>query len=232
MALKKHIPNAITCLNLFSGCIAAVYAFQGDLVSTAWFVYLAAIFDFLDGFAARGLKAYSAIGKELDSLADVVSFGFVPALVAYTLIKGTLAPDFPFAQWIPYVGFLIAVFSALRLAIFNLDERQTSSFIGLPTPANGLFWVSTAAWLQYKGLFVVLNTGFLLVLVVFFSFLLTSSLPMYSLKIKSLSFKENALPFILLISSVVFLYAFGFLGISLAITFYILSSFVVKIYNR
>ncbi|MEI7675298.1 MAG: CDP-diacylglycerol--serine O-phosphatidyltransferase [Bacteroidales bacterium] len=232
MAIKKHIPNAITCLNLLSGCVAAIFAFQGDLIVAAWLVYLASLFDFLDGFAARGLKAYSAIGKELDSLADMVSFGFVPALVVYQLIEQSLSVDFPFANYLSFTAFFLAVFSALRLAIFNLDDRQTSSFIGLPTPANGLFWVSIAAWLQFKDLLSLLHPGVLLVLVLFFSYLLVSSLPMYSLKIKSLSLKANSLPLILVISSILMVIAFGFLGVSLAIAFYIVSSFVVKIYNR
>ena len=232
MAIKKHIPNAITCLNLLSGCVAAIFAFQGDLIVAAWLVYLASLFDFLDGFAARGLKAYSAIGKELDSLADMVSFGFVPALVVYKLIEQSLSVDFPFANYLSFTAFLLAVFSALRLAIFNLDDRQTSSFIGLPTPANGLFWVSIAAWLQFKDHLNLLHPGVLLVLVLFFSYLLVSNIPMYSLKIKSLSFKANALPYVLLISGLLLVIVFGFLGVCLAIAFYIVSSIVVKIYNR
>ncbi|MFZ4456601.1 MAG: CDP-diacylglycerol--serine O-phosphatidyltransferase [Bacteroidales bacterium] len=231
MAIKKHIPNAITCLNLFAGCVAAVFAFKGELIVAAWLVYLASLFDFLDGFAARGLKAYSAIGKELDSLADMVSFGFVPALVVYKLVEQSLSKDMPFAEYLPYAAFLIAVFSALRLAIFNLDERQTTSFIGMPTPANGLFWVSLAAWIEQSHISTI-QTGVYIVGIALFSFLLVSNLPMYSLKIKSLSFKANALQFLLLFSGLVLIVAFGFLGISLTIGFYILSSFVVKIFNR
>jgi CDP-diacylglycerol--serine O-phosphatidyltransferase len=231
MAIKKHIPNAITCLNLFAGCVAAVFAFKGELVIAAWLVYLASLFDFLDGFAARGLKAYSAIGKELDSLADMVSFGFVPALVVYKLIEQSLSSDLPFAVYLPFVAFFLAVFSALRLAIFNLDERQTTSFIGLPTPANGLFWVSLAAWVE-QSQSVSIQTGLLIVGVALFSFLLVSNLPMYSLKMKSISIKANALPFLLLLTGLVLIVSFGFLGISLVIGFYILSSFVVKIYKR
>lgn len=231
MTIRKHIPNAITSLNLFSGCIAAVFAFEENFVLAAWFVFLAAIFDFFDGFAARALKAYSAIGKELDSLADMVSFGFVPSIVVYGLLKQSISADVPYSHLLPYVAFLLAVFSALRLAIFNLDERQTTSFIGLPTPANGLFWISLAAWIQSEQ---IENVSLLtLVVGVFvFSFLLVSELPMYSLKIKSLSFKANALPFILLLAGVVMIIAFQFLGIALTILFYILSSIVVKMFNR
>lgn len=228
--ITKHIPNTITCLNLFSGCIAAVFAFHGDLVSAAVMVYVASLFDFMDGFAARALKAYSAIGKELDSLADMVSFGFVPALVVFVMLKNSVLTPFPLSDQIPYFAFLLAVFSALRLAIFNLDERQTSSFIGLPTPANALFWVSLAAWVQSSHMEI--GTGFLIVGVVVFSALMVSELPMYSLKIKNLSLRANALPFVLLLSGLVLIVSFGFLGISLAIAYYIVSSVVVKLFKR
>lgn len=231
MAIKKHIPNTITCLNLFAGCVAAVFAFKGELILAAWSVYLASVFDFLDGFAARGLKAYSAIGKELDSLADMVSFGFVPALVVYKLIEQSLSEDVPFGAYLPYIAFLLAVFSALRLAVFNLDERQSTSFIGMPTPANGLFWVSLAAWVEQSQQVTIPLTVFI-VGAILFSFLLVSNLPMYSLKVKSLSLKANALPLLLLVSGLVMILAFGYLGVSLAIGFYILSSVIVYTYNR
>lgn len=230
--IKKHIPNFITSLNLFSGCVAAVFAFNGDLVSAAWLVLLAAVFDFLDGFAARGLHAYSEIGKELDSLADVVSFGFVPSVVAFMLIKQSLL-DMTFlgSEFLPYAAFLIAIFSALRLAIFNLDERQTTSFIGLPTPANGLFWIGLGAWSQqFQGF--ALSLIWIVILVLFFSFMLISSLPMFSLKMKSASLKDNFIPFSLLFAGVVLVSIFDFLGLSLTIGVYVLISFVVKIYNR
>ncbi|MDD2798845.1 MAG: CDP-alcohol phosphatidyltransferase family protein [Bacteroidales bacterium] len=230
MDIKRHIPNTITSLNLFAGCVAAVLAFQGDFVITALLVYLASLFDFLDGFAARALKAYSAIGKELDSLADMVSFGFVPAIVVFVMLKNGLT-DSPFSHIIPYTAFLLAVFSGLRLAIFNIDDRQTVSFIGLPTPANGLFWVSFAAWYQQSNL-SNLQPGVLLVFVALFSFLLVSSLPMFSLKIKNLSFKENALPFLLLISGLGLIIFYGYLGVSLSIGIYIISSLFVKIIKR
>ena len=137
--MKKHIPNTITSMNLFSGSIAIVMAFEGAFIWVVFWVILAAIFDFFDGMAARLLNAYSEIGKELDSLADVVSFGVAPSVAVFILLRDYIL--FPeslsiIQPYVPYLAFIIAVFSALRLAKFNIDERQTSSFIGLPTPAN------------------------------------------------------------------------------------------------
>ena len=133
--MKKHIPNFITCLNLFSGCVGVYLAFQGNFQGAFIAVIVSAVFDFFDGFAARLLKAYSPMGKELDSLADMVSFGVLPGAMVFSLLSKT-----GISEWLPYVAFVIPVFSGLRLAKFNIDERQTSSFIGLPTPANAIFW--------------------------------------------------------------------------------------------
>ena len=136
--IKKYIPNAVTSLNLIAGSMAVIMAYEGNYQATVLLVLLAATFDFLDGFLARLLNSYSSIGKELDSLADMVSFGLVPAITAFSLLR-----DSPW-EWTRYFGLLIAVFSALRLAKFNVDERQTSSFIGLATPANAIFWTGLA----------------------------------------------------------------------------------------
>ncbi|RZK73966.1 MAG: CDP-diacylglycerol--serine O-phosphatidyltransferase, partial [Pedobacter sp.] len=134
--MRKHIPNAITCANLFSGCIGIVYAFNGDLKTVAFFVILSGIFDFFDGFVARLLKVKSEIGKELDSLADVISFGFLPGVIVFQLL------NIENSGYLPYLAFLIPVFSAYRLAKFNLDTRQTEEFIGLNTPMNTFFIIS------------------------------------------------------------------------------------------
>src|SRR6476620_6072036 len=135
--MTRHIPNFLTCCNLICGCLGIVFVLEGRLVPAAYFVWAACVFDFFDGFAARMLKVSSPIGKELDSLADVVSFGVLPAMVMYTMIgNSTTSPA------LPYLGFMIAVFSALRLAIFNIDETQTDSFKGLNTPANSFFITS------------------------------------------------------------------------------------------
>jgi len=137
--MKKHIPNFLTCLNLFSGCIGVYYAFQGNYFAVLVFILIAAFFDFIDGLAARLLQAYSPMGKELDSLADVVSFGLAPGAVCFSLLSQSSLPF-----WVAFAGFVITLFSALRLAKFNIDERQGSSFLGLATPANAIFWVGLA----------------------------------------------------------------------------------------
>ena len=146
MNIAKYVPNTITCFNLVSGCAASVAALEGNLLLAALLVILAAVFDFFDGFAARLMHAYSPIGKDLDSLADVVSFGVAPGMVVYWVLT-QLAPSLPFGpanEFVPYWAFIIPAFSALRLAKFNIDERQTTSFIGLPVPAHALFWVGVA----------------------------------------------------------------------------------------
>lgn len=228
--IKKHIPNTITCLNLLAGCVAAVFAFKGELVTAALLVYLAGLFDFFDGFAARALKAYSPLGKELDSLADVVSFGFVPAAIIYNLLSEKLSLPYWGVDYLPYLAFLLVAFSALRLAIFNIDERQSTSFIGLPTPANGFFWVSLAAWSQYRE--IELNVYVIYGLIIVFSYLLVAELPMFSLKIKKFTFKTALLPLSLLVFGILFIGLYGFLGISLVIGWYIFSSLFVHILRR
>ena len=133
--IKKHIPNFITTLNLFSGCFAIYYGFQANYEMVMAFILIAAVFDFMDGLAARILKAYSAMGKELDSLADVVSFGVAPGVLVFSLINESVLPD-----WMAFVGVIVPVFSALRVAKFNIVARMTSAFIVMPTAAKALFW--------------------------------------------------------------------------------------------
>ena len=146
MSVKRHIPNAITCCNLFSGCIACVMAFKGAFDLAMLFIVLGAIFDFFDGMVARLLHVSSPLGVQMDSLADDVTFGFAPATIVFCYMHDALYyPAYlgMLADIIPYFAFLIAVFSACRLAKFNVDKRQTNTFIGLPTPANALFSQST-----------------------------------------------------------------------------------------
>lgn len=188
--LKKHIPNTITSLNLFSGSIAVYFGFQGNFTAVLLLVILAAIFDFFDGFAARALKAYSPLGKELDSLADMISFGLAPSSVAFSILRASSLPE-----WLSYAAFVIAVFSALRLAKFNIDERQTSSFIGMPTPANAIFWIGVGY--SYSDL-ASANPWIVLILIVIFSGLLVAEIPMFSLKFKNLTWKNNYIQFIFL----------------------------------
>ncbi len=214
--IKKHIPNFITCLNLFSGCLAIYYGFQANYDLVALFVLLAAVFDFADGLAARLLHAYSPMGKELDSLADVVSFGVAPGVLVLSMLTRSELP-----QWLVFAGFIIPVFSALRLAKFNIDDRQTSSFIGLPTPANALFWVGLGY--SYSEILIT-NNWFILVFTVVFSGLLVSELPMFSLKFKNLKWKDNQVQYIFLIVSILLIIIFQTKALALIIGWYIVLS--------
>ena len=188
MSIKKHIPNAITCCNLFSGCVACVMAFSGNFEYAMLFIVLGAVFDFFDGMVARLLGVSSPLGVQMDSLADDITFGLAPATVIFSFMKEDLLyPSFlgEFAHILPYLAFLIAVFSACRLAKFNVDTRQTTSFIGLPTPANALFWSSLIVggreWLLSLGHAWVL----ILMLIFLFSYFLISEIPMFSIDRKS-----------------------------------------------
>lgn len=229
MNIRKYIPNTITCLNLVSGCIAAVIALEGNLLFALIWIVAAAVFDFFDGLAARVLKAYSPMGKELDSLADVVSFGVAPGMILFTSLRlwASSSSVGCLSEYIPYLAFVVPAFSGLRLAKFNIDERQTTSFIGLPVPAHALLWSSAAYSLQE---WVVSGQIWVAVaLVVAFcatSYLLVSEVPMFSLKIKSLSWKGNELRYILIMASVLLIAVFGVIGISGAILLYILLSVI------
>ena len=215
----KHIPNTVTCLNLFSGCVGVWFAFNGNYEGVALAVIFSAVFDFLDGMAARLLRAYSPMGKELDSLADVISFGLVPGALIFHMLSPDLSHNYAF------VGFLLTIFSALRLAKFNIDERQTSSFIGLPVPANAIFWAGIAlAWSEW----FIANPYILLGLTVFFSYLLVAEIPMFSLKFKNLSWKDNKVQFIFLGGSVLLIAILWKKAISPLIMWNILLSVIVN----
>ena len=230
-AITRHIPNTVTCLNLFSGCIACVMAFEARYELAFAFILLSAIFDFFDGMLARLLNAYSAIGKEFDSLADDISFGLAPALLVFTFLKEPtmMYPDFltGVKEYIPYLAFLIAVFSGLRLAKFNVDERQTSSFIGLPTPANTLFWGSLIVG-GHDFLLAHFNAVYILVLVVISSLVLVSEIPMFSLKFKSLSWKENKISYLFLLVCIPLLLFLGISGFAAIISWYIILSLFTR----
>lgn len=214
--MKKHIPNAITCANLFSGCIGVVFAFKGDLQTAAYFVLLSGIFDFFDGMVARLLNVKSAIGKELDSLADMVSFGFLPGVVMFQLLK---VSDFN-SPYLPYLGFIITVFSALRLAKFNIDERQTEEFIGLNTPMNTLFIVSLPfIALDYPT--VIGSSILLLAITAITSFLLVSEIKIFSLKFNNMTWAKNKFKFIFLILSALLIVFLKFAAIPFVLVLYI-----------
>ena len=222
----RHIPNALTCLNLFSGCVASVMAFEARYDMALLFIAISALFDFLDGLAARVLHAYSDIGKDLDSLSDDVSFGVAPSLIVFSLFKEMHYPAYmaSVVAWLPYLAFLIAVFSALRLAKFNNDTRQTSSFIGLPVPANALFWGSLVAGFHPFLINAMFHPLYLLILVCLFSWLLVSEIPMFSLKFKNLSWKDNKVSFCFLILSTCLLVLLQVRGFAASIICYILIS--------
>ncbi len=225
-AIIRNIPNAITSCNLFSGCIASYMAFQGNYTYAFIFIVIGAVFDFFDGMTARMLHVSSPIGKELDSLADDVTFGVAPAAIAFSLFKEVHYPGFlaSVSDILPYAAFLIAVFSALRLAKFNLDTRQTSSFIGMPTPANALFWASLTVGEHEFLISDSFNAIYLLALVIVLSLLLVSELPMFSLKFKDLTWKHNKTSYIFLLVSIPLLVIFRLSGFAAVIVWYILLS--------
>ena len=214
--MKKHIPNAITCANLFSGCIGVVFAFKGELEIAAYFVLLSGIFDFFDGMVARLLKVKSVIGKELDSLADMVSFGFLPGVVMFQLLN---AGDYS-NEYLPYLGFIITVFSALRLAKFNIDERQTEDFIGLNTPMNTLFIVSLP-FIAKDYPEVIGSTILLIGLVVVTSFLLVSEIKIFSMKLSDTSWEKNKMKYLFLILSAVLIALLKFTAVPFVLVLYI-----------
>ena len=228
--ITRHIPNAVTCCNLFSGCLAIVAAYQGDYRMALAFIVLGAVFDFFDGMLARALNAYSPLGKELDSLADDVTFGVAPAMIVFSLFKEVRVPDFLSVgeDIFPYTAFLIAVFSALRLAKFNIDTRQTSSFIGVPTPANALFWGSLVVGAHDFLVSDSFNALYLLALVLVTSWLLVSEIPMFSLKFKNLSWYDNRVRFIFLLGCVPLMLILGIAGLAAIIIWYALLSLITQ----
>ncbi|MBD5322348.1 MAG: CDP-diacylglycerol--serine O-phosphatidyltransferase [Duncaniella sp.] len=226
--IKTYIPNTITCLNLLSGCIAVVLAFTpygmlGPLDTHQWawiFIGMASVFDFCDGFSARLLGAYSPMGKELDSLSDLVSFGLAPAFLVMNAYIDAGAP-----RWLSFAALLIALCGALRLAKFNVDTRQTTSFVGLPIPANAIFWIGTLGWISQHGYpgDIVMTA-----LVVIVSLLMVSELKMFSLKFANLSFRENVRRYTIVLACVLFVITDGVAGLAWTIILYILISLLGK----
>ncbi len=228
--ITRHIPNTVTCCNLLSGCVAAVMAFKGNYEAAALFIILGAVFDFFDGMLARLLGVSGPLGKELDSLADDITFGFAPAAIVFSLFKEVHYPEFltPVAEYMPYTAFLIAAFSALRLGKFNIDPRQSTSFIGMPTPANALFWSSLTVGAHSFLVSDAFNAAYLLLLVVIMSYLLVAELPMFSLKFKNLSWKDNQTSYIFLIVSIPMLVFLQISGFAAVILWYILLSLLTR----
>lgn len=244
--VKKHIPNFITCLNIFCGSLAVIFALEGKLTIAVILMIVAAFFDFFDGMAARLLKAYSPLGKDLDSLADVISFGLAPGMVMFSLMENVLygenvRPDLISDMTLVEIlfllsTFLIPIFSAIRLAKFNNDTRQTDSFIGLPTPANALL-ISSFALISEHGSMpaldqILLQPLTLLILTLVSSYLLTSEIPMFSLKINNLKWKDNKVRFIFLSLSVILMATFQIYGIAATILTFILISVLAPLLKK
>lgn len=239
--MKKHIPNLITLCNLFSGSIAVIFAVQGNLVAAAFFVALGIFFDFFDGLAARALNVKSDVGLQLDSLADVVTSGVVPGIVMCQLFTLALPGEVEVKQWtvdsnwleftfnpLALFGLLIILGSAFRLAKFNVDDRQTDSFIGLPTPANALLILSLPLILTFQpnsfATDLILNEWFLAALTIISVIILNAELPLFALKFKNWGFKGNEIRYIFLILCVVLIVLFQFLAVPMIILSYVLLS--------
>lgn len=229
-SITRHIPNLTTCCNLFAGCIATVMAFRGNYEAATLFIILGAIFDFFDGMLARLFHVSGPLGKELDSLADDITFGLAPSAIVFSLFQEVNYPDFlmPVAGYFPYTAFIIAVFSALRLAKFNIDPRQSSSFIGLPTPANALFWGSLVVGGHDFLTSSTFNALYLFLLVILMSWLLVAEVPMFSLKFKNLSWKSNKVSYIFLLVCIPLLVCLRISGFAAIIAWYILLSLLTK----
>ena len=226
--MKKHIPNTITCLNLISGCIATYFAFQSDCELALLFIVIGAVFDFFDGMSARLLHVSSPIGKELDSLADDITFGFAPSAIVFSFLSG-LHIHIPL---LPFLAFVMAAFSALRLAKFNLDERQAMGFIGLPTPANALFWGALIVGLGEQLAAVPYVEWIVLAMVFVSSYLLVSEIPMFALKFKTWGWKGNEIKYIFLLTCIPLLLCFQVTGIAIIIAWYVILSAIAVFLSK
>ena len=219
--MKKHIPNTITCLNLISGCIATYFAFIDDYRMALLFIIIGAVFDFFDGMVARLLHVSSPIGKELDSLADDITFGFAPSAIVFSYLC-TFHIHFIL---LPFLAFVMAAFSALRLAKFNLDERQALGFIGLPTPANALFWGALIGGLHGNQIYFEGMEWCIIAGIFISSYLLIAEIPMFALKFKTWGWKGNEIKYIFLLTCIPMLFL-GIFGLAAIIAWYVILSAV------
>lgn len=239
--IKRNIPNAITCGNLFCGCLAIVQAFNGELILSAYLVGIAAILDFFDGFAARLLKVSSPIGKDLDSLADMVTFGVVPGIILFKLTNSALNINFEGAELIQkysylcYITFIIPIFSAIRLAKFNNDTRQSESFIGLPTPANAILicsiplvvnWHPQFTLEEFNAYEILLNPVNLIISSFILSLLLVAELPLFALKFKQFKWQGNEIRYLFLFFSLIMIILLHEKAIPLIIISYVIFSMI------
>lgn len=236
MSITRHVPNAITCLNLLCGCLAAILAVSGDVAVAALLVVLGAVFDFFDGFAARLLKVSSPIGKQLDSLADMVTFGLVPGLILLHYLRETIGADvFSLEMFIQYpqlvLPLAVPVFSALRLAKFNVDERQAMGFRGLPTPASALWCVSIPLILFYAPSYLpdmemlLRSPVFLIGSSLGLSVLMVSDVPLMAMKFKHFGWQGNGLRYGFLISALLLLIILHTVALPVILLLYVIVSF-------
>lgn len=226
----RYIPNTITLLNLLSGCLSCIFAFRhnemvGGLYGHEWvylFIGAAAVFDFCDGAAARLLHQPSPIGKELDSLSDLVSFGLAPAMLMFNLMQAQQGQ----LVWVPYIALMIPAMGALRLAIFNVDDSQATTFRGLPIPANAIFWIGFCGWMQsyrvYPGDWVVV------LLIILVSLSMVSRMEMFSLKFKNFGLRDNFRRYIILIAAISFVAIYGIAGLAWVIVLYFVLSALTR----
>ncbi|MEI6123023.1 MAG: CDP-diacylglycerol--serine O-phosphatidyltransferase [Bacteroidota bacterium] len=240
--MRKNIANYITCLNLLCGCVAIYYLYRGDFITGVFLILAAAVFDFADGFVARLLHVKSPIGLQLDSLADVVSFGVAPGVAMFQLITfGMHVWNFNLPSYTPFIAFIIPVFSAWRLAKFNIDERQTDHFIGLPTPANALVIMSFLPLVARKFqsplfpfndyvFYFITNPLVLIAAAITLSYLLVSNLPLFAMKFKTFGWRTNKIRYSFIIASVVLISLFYFVAIHFVIILYILLSLIDYLY--
>jgi CDP-diacylglycerol--serine O-phosphatidyltransferase len=226
----RNIPNSITCINLLSGVMAIICALKGDaelwgMAAYNWayiFIGIAAVADFLDGFAARLLHAYSPLGKELDSLCDMVSFGVAPAMIMYSCLETTCT-----TEWVKWFALAIPVCGALRLAKFNIDTRQTTSFIGLPIPANAIFWIGYSA-LCYSGASLLATDWLAICSLLIVSYLMVSELKLFSLKFKTWGWKGNECRWLIIITAILLVVCLGVPGLMWLIIAYLIYGLIFK----
>ena len=233
MKLIKNLPNAVTCCNLLAGATAVMMASEGQFRYAFLLIIAGAVFDFFDGMSARLLKVSSPIGKELDSLADDITFGVAPSAMVFEVLY---THDYPawlqgVSNILPYVAFIMAAFSAIRLAKFNLDERQATSFIGVPTPANALFWGSLIVGCEDVMLLSPYMTLLTVAMLLFCSYLLVAEIPLFALKFKKWGWKGNEVKYVFIISSIPLLAIFGIAGIAVVIGWYVILSVISNHYK-
>lgn len=238
--MKKHIPNLLTLGNLFCGTVAAILAVKGDFAFAGLFVIIGIIFDFFDGFVARMLRVSGELGKQLDSLADMVTSGVVPGIIMFYLIAdkqfgaANFSDEFLAPHYLPFLGLLLTLGAGYRLAKFNIDTRQSESFIGLPTPAMSLFVISLPLILEFSNSEwvqkIITNNYFLITVTFLLTYLMNAELPLFSLKFKDYSIKNNSTKYVFLFISLILILTLQFIAIPLIITSYIILSVLQKLY--